>query len=314
MVMVKGPVEEVDLVKDAIDGAIGNLVASDTVSVETAEREIAHRTPTARAVNHNEYSSGQLVRKRGEITQAVPPELLSWEKDESSGGYIAVIKKHNLTDFYRDRLGHSTGDSTPGRFFNALVYHGDKNQEMGELYLYPSDVEARQSVKPEEIYIKASSSLEILRRLKHQKIGSNPNRTGLWTVGPVSVDLFEKYCESLFPGVDIDLATRELDHDLLEKLLNRSQKRAKVWSWAVERTVGSAFRAQEVSDITADVMIAPNEAGNYLHNLQALGFIDRRPQIPYMGSHDYPFEKLPDSRWEDLKELLISRGEMPDTS
>lgn len=306
LVEIEGPLNEVDQIKAGIEEAADN-VAAEGIKMEMNERIIEPRPYNPQRAD---FTPG-LTRFRGALLP-LDPSLCTWERTPDNG-YISIITKQDLKDFSQKKLLRPSKDATMGRFFNALVSSRNYHSVVGDAYLYPDSPRERFDKLDESTGIKTNSALDLLRKLRLNRIGGRfrNGKSNIINVGKISIDIYEQYCTALFPGVDMSLATKELDLELMDTLLKRSEKRREVWGWVVRLAVGERFNSTRGSESYRDYQ-PPAGASTFLINLQALGLIDRRLSSPYGVRIQAPFEKLYDSRWSDLEKLMIERGDMPE--
>lgn len=319
-VVIEGPSAEVDRINADIAGVLGDVAASSDVSVEAYNQPIIPPGPSWVRQSKATYSRGLVLERNYHSPTGIAPELYTWVEDPEIGEWVAVISSGNMVAFGAEKMQSAdsaeVAHSRYHRFFSRVAnyhrYHAAKDENY-VLFDEPKNPGNRHLPVPG---IRVNGSLELLRKLKTGGIGDykmSTQQRGIRGVGPITIGSFEEYLEELFPAVDISLATSELDLDLLDRMLRRSEKRGKVWSWVVEQAVGTAFT------ITGGYRsnLPPSGSRLYLINLQALGLIDRRPTDSYaMSPHPqyYPFVKLQDSRWEDLRNLLIEHSAMPEAA
>lgn len=318
LIEFNGPAAEIDRINAGIIDSIGDLAVPGSVSVEISNRTVA--TPPSWVNQPKAEYTQQLSRRySSEDTSRIATELFTWVEHPETGESVAVITKHDIADFAATKQ-QTTDPTEPMQtryqdFFGRLAsYHHSRADENDDYVLFAKDKRPGEYLT-RPLGIKVNGSLELLRRLKAADIGEHKMaimQKGIRGIGPIMVNAFEEYLEELFPTVDVSLATQELDLELLGHMLDKSQKRAKVWSWLIEREVGSRFIASVGS---AEISPRIKGANRYFINLQALGLIDRRPTGPYsIKPQFYAYEKMQDSRWLDLQHLMVERGYMPEPS
>lgn len=324
VVDISGPVAEVDHINERITEVLGDI-ASGEVSVEVSAQPIEPGVSTGSPVRSEPSWVGQkkatytknLSRKyRADMMLPVAPELYTWVR-RTDTGQIAVISKNNMAGFSasKQQIDDPTApmQTRYQNFFSRLVSYQGYRADAGDDYvLFAEDKRPGEPfIRP--LGIKVNGSLELLRRLKSADIGDYKwaGEKQIKGIGPVMIDAFEEYCEELFPGVDVSLASQELDLDFMDRLLDRSERRKEVWAWAIRQSVGLRFKAAGSVAPNSPPTGSPN---SYLDNLRALGLIDRRPNNPRQSASDYPYEKMRDSRWIDLETFMIERGDIPETA
>ncbi len=322
VVDISGPPAEVDRINDRITEVIGD-VASEEVSIEVLAQPINKEVPAELSVrsepswvgqNKATYTRGLSRKYRADMMLPVAPELYTWV-EHTETGQIAVISKHNMADFSASKQ-QIDDPAAPMQtryqnFFSRLVSYQSYRADEGDDYVLLAEGKRPGEPFVRPLGIKVNGSLELLRRLKSADIGEHKwsDEKQIKGIGPVMIDAFEEYCEELFPGVDVSLASQELDLDFMNRLLDRSERRTRVWAWAVRQEVGLKFKA---AGTVASNSPPTGNSNPYLDNLSALGLIDRRPEEPRQPARYYPYEKMRDSRWADLEKLMIERGGIPE--
>jgi hypothetical protein len=258
--------------------------------------ELAQAT-TVEADIYEDVTNGSTVRQ---------PGLFTWAEDPDTEDHISVITWENVNAFeggggdsVRSRKNRAT------RFFNGVTRRSIANIDMDDggymLFAVPEGKDF--PVKS----LRVIRSLELLRKLKNEEIGEQKSdgTVGLKGLSSAGLEFFERYCTALFPRVDVAQATQNLDTESMDRLLARSSRRVKIWSWVGEQATGHTFIGN----------MAANEAGiaedqSKLHDLEKMGYITRFPRYPSTRIHrdmnfrGVPYVKLHDDRWDVLNGLL----------
>lgn len=228
-------------------------------------------------------------------------ELFTWTEDPDTGRHVPVITWENTYAFKNG--GGSTRRvqrSRATRFFHGVMDRSISDIDMDDGgYIMFGPLE--RGIYPASIRV--IRSLELLRKLKNGQIGEEKSdgTVGIKGVGETGIEYFERYCATIFPGVNISKVTQQFDSENLRRMLDYSPRRAHAWRFIGESAVGDTFTANSV---TAGVDV--HNGYNWLNALQEMGYIAQLPEYPstdLTSTRRMPFVRLHDDRWDKLNEL-----------